>query len=440
MLKLFLWLKYLRKKKIALLSIAAVAVSVAMLVVVSSLFIGFIKKFEQSAVKLMGDIVVTPPRQFAYHQQFLKELQTFDEVQAATGSLLSNGLLHLGKGNVRAVRILGIDPEARSKVTGLREFLLSDPGDEQKLGFDLPDAPGKVGGYVSIGVVTEPNEKTDVYAFEEVKAQTLGQQMVLTTGTGEKLKRRTMVFNVADIVFTGVYEMDKSYVYVPIDTLADELYPELEGGPVADQVQIKLKDGADEALAQAKIWGLWKVFAEEKLGWNEYLISSTSIMTSRQLQSQYIAELKKQLGLLILIFALVSLGAVLLVFCILYMIVEMRLKDIAIIKSCGANNSSVGMIFLGFGSCIGLVGAALGTLLGGAVIRNINTIEEWIRIAFGLKLWRSSTYMFSVIPNELDLASAFYISLCAVLAASVGALVPAIVAARTRPVEILRFE
>ena len=51
MLKLFLWLRYLRKKKIVFLSIAAVALSVALLIVVASLFSGFIRALKQAGVE-----------------------------------------------------------------------------------------------------------------------------------------------------------------------------------------------------------------------------------------------------------------------------------------------------------------------------------------------------------------------------------------------------
>ena len=40
------------------------------------------------------------------------------------------------------------------------------------------------------------------------------------------------------------------------------------------------------------------------------------------MQSRYVAEFRKQMGVLLLIFGVVSLSAVLLVFCIFYMIVE----------------------------------------------------------------------------------------------------------------------
>jgi lipoprotein-releasing system permease protein len=122
------------------------------------------------------------------------------------------------------------------------------------------------------------------------------------------------------------------------------------------------------------------------------------------------------------------------------MIVITKQKDVAIIKSCGAASSSVAFIFFGFGVCVGIVGSALGVVLGYVVTRNINTLEEWVRVVFGMKLWRSSVYMFKTIPNEVNWPAVWWIVLVAIVACLVGALIPAIVAARTRPVEILRYE
>jgi len=115
-------------------------------------------------------------------------------------------------------------------------------------------------------------------------------------------------------------------------------------------------------------------------------------------------------------------------------------KDIAIIKSCGATSGTVACIFVGFGACVGIVGSAVGTVLGYIVIKNINIIEQWIRIIFGLKLWKSSVYVFEKIPNQLNLSASGWIVLFAILAATIGAFIPAIVAAKTQPVQILRYE
>jgi ABC-type lipoprotein release transport system permease subunit len=61
-------------------------------------------------------------------------------------------------------------------------------------------------------------------------------------------------------------------------------------------------------------------------------------------------------------------------------------------------------------------------------------------VVFGLKLWRSSVYMFSRIPDEVNWPWALCIVLTAIIAATIGSLIPAVFAAITKPVEILRYE
>jgi lipoprotein-releasing system permease protein len=438
MLKLFLWLRYLRKKKIVFLSIAAVALSVALLIVVASLFGGFIDVFEQSAVEAMGDVVLEPPVKFSKYKELIERLEQRRVVDAATATLSAEGLLHLGKGDVRGVEIWGV-----SNLDTRFSILERISGNEHPVSRN----EHSVCGFVGIGVVAEPDEETDEYDFDAVK-KVIGQEAVLTTGAVIKaqedsgavtVRRKTVRFTIADVVFTGVYYLDKRLVYLPIEEVQRVLYPNESEG-VAGQIQIKLRAEAETDAALAQIRRVWESFATEQLGWEPYLIRGTAIVTAKQMQSRYVAEFRKQMGVLLLIFSVVSLSAVLLIFCIFYMIVEMRQRDIAIIKSCGATNSSVALIFVGFGICVGLIGSGVGMMLGDIVTRNINTIEEWIRIIFGLKLWKSSVYMFSKIPSEVDWDWALLIVLSAVIAAAVGALIPAIIAVRTRPVNVLRYE
>jgi lipoprotein-releasing system permease protein len=455
MLKLFLWLRYLRKKRIVLLSIAAVALSTALLIVVSSLFTSFIRAFEEAAVATVGDVVLAPPLRFGKYPLLIERLEQTHAVQAATATLSAHGLLHLGRGNVRAVRIWGVEPAKRAKVTALKQALRKQSRLPGEPSFRVGGSSEKVGGFVGVGVIAEPDEKTDAYDFDAVEKM-MGRDAVLITGTqigskadgaaadenngpDEQFKRTNIPFTIADIFFTGVYYLDKNFVYLPIEELQKKLYLS-EGSPVADQIQIKLASGVPIDVALAQIRGVWESFAAEQLGWSSYVIRYTDIETAKQMQSRYVAELAKQMGLLLLIFGVVSFGVVLLVFCIFYMIVGLKQKDIAVIKSCGATSSSVTLIFVSFGTCVGIIGSAVGTGLGYVITRNVNAIEEWVRIIFGLKLWKSSVYMFSKIPNEINWDSALLIVLSAVIAVAVGALIPAIIAARTRPINILRYE
>jgi len=448
MLKLFLWLRYLRKRKIVFLSIAAVALSVSLLIVVASLFTGFIKTFERAAVEAIGDVVLSPPMTFAKYPLLIERLEQTETVEAATAMISGYGLLHLDRGNVRAVEVWGIEPGGRAKVTGFARFLRRQGKGAGEPSFNVPDSPEETGGFVGIGVLGEPDEQTDEYDYDAAEKM-LGRTVALTTGTvkgqnsedGSKpeFKRQVMRFAVADIIETGVYQFDSGCVYLPIEKLRGTLYPD-EDSPVASQILIKLADNTDTDVALAVIRGVWRTFVEEQLDANPYLMTSTAINTARQLQSRYIAAYEKQMGVLLLIFGVVSFGVVLLVFCIFYMIVRLKQKDIAIIKSCGATSSSVAFVFVGFGACVGAAGSGLGAVLGYVITRNVNTIENWIRIIFGLKLWKSSVYLFSKIPNEVNWPWALRIVLLAIIAAAIGSLIPAIVAARTKPVNILRYE
>ncbi len=165
MLKLFLWLKYVRRRRIILLSVVAVAMSVSLLIAVASLFTGFIAAFERSAVEAIGDIVMRTPEGFLIenYPAFLDRLEQSDLVEAATASLSADGLLHLGGGNVRPVSIWGIEPQRRARVVELKKHLICQAAAAGEPSFAVPGAPGATGGFVGIGILAKPDEQTDQY-------------------------------------------------------------------------------------------------------------------------------------------------------------------------------------------------------------------------------------------------------------------------------------
>jgi lipoprotein-releasing system permease protein len=59
---------------------------------------------------------------------------------------------------------------------------------------------------------------------------------------------------------------------------------------------------------------------------------------------------------------------------------------------------------------------------------------------FGFNIWRSGVYFFSEIPNTVDKNWAVIIVMSGIVMAILGALVPALRAARIQPVEALRYE
>jgi lipoprotein-releasing system permease protein len=449
MLTLLLWLRYLRRRKIVLLSITAVAVSVALLIVVASLFQGFIQAYEQSAVDLIGDVLLSPALDVAEYPDLILRLEAAPEIEAASPTLFTRGLLHLGGGVVRAVDIWGVEPNSLARVTRLKQSLLRQGASAASPTFRVPGQPaGTLGGYVGIGLITEPNSLTDAYDFEAARSR-IGARANLTCGAvstpsteagaaAQPPRRRSISFRIADVVHTGNHIFDSESICMPLESLHRELYP---GRPQlrVGRIQIKLAPEVHSLRGKQVIQEIWAEFARDA-GWSDYVVHQSDIVTARELQRQYMAVISQQMGMLMVIFGVIDVGVITLVFCIFYMIVRLKQKDVAIIKSCGGSFWLVAKVFLGFGTCVGILGVLGGTLLGWFFMRHINAVENWIQRAFGLKLWDSSVYLFEKIPSHMDWAAVGRIALVAVAATTFGALLPACMAAWTRPVKVLRYE
>ncbi|MBN2456837.1 MAG: ABC transporter permease [Sedimentisphaerales bacterium] len=462
MLKLFLCLRYLRKLKLVFLSVAALGLSVGLLVIVASLFSGYIEAIRLTGHEVYGDVYLKPWIEIPECGALIDALESLEEVKAATVVTESYGLLYLGRGNVKGVKVLGIDPDSYSKFYDLENRLLKYRHSSEGRNFGS-DFAGKK-GYISIGVLTRPDEKTDVYDFD-IARQWLGKEVVFTTGAvvkkptavrspednnnvevvpgtpyGERLRTRTLKFKVSGIVHHGIYFIDNSVVYLPIETVRQlHSVQQSKYGGGQGAVKIRLFEGTEPRDAIESVRRVWQKSANQ-WGLDKHLIANTLLLTADDIQHAFLAEVHKQKVILMLIFTIICSAVVLLIFCIIYMIVISKQKDIAIIKSCGVANSSVASIFVGFGGFVGIAGSALGVLLGAVVTRNINLIEYWIRVALGLKLWKSSAYVFDKIPARIDTAMTLWVVVFAIIAACIGALIPAILAVRTRPIDILRYE
>ncbi len=435
---LFLCLRYLCRKRIVLLSAAAVMLSCALLITVASLFTGFIQTFESSAQNYLGDILVRSAP-FEEYSRLVAAIEAIPQVQTASPVLTANGLLLCGPGQVRPSQVRGIDLQSAMGVSPIREALLKQKSlPQENIAFS---ADGSIGGFVGIGLLASPDSKTDMYDKAEITSA-IGRKAALTTGTAQdnshsggssqavRFSRKVLRFAIADVFESGVYEFDQNFVFVPIEALSACLYPDKPAQ--ADTIQIRLRSGADEQAALAAVEQAWRQFSGGK--------SMASIMTAGQMQEVMIAEYRKQLDVLMMVFGVVSGGVVLLVFCVFYLIVLTRQKDIAIAKSCGASRLSAAGLFLMFAAATGGIGTVSGVIGGWLITTHINKIDAWLASAFGLKIWKASTYLFTTIPDQVNWHWAAGICAAAMAAAVVGAVLPAIAAARVEPVKILRYE
>jgi ABC-type lipoprotein release transport system permease subunit len=454
MLKLFLCLRYLRGTKIALLGVMAVALSVSLLTVADSILKGFVAGLKQACVWTEGDIWMFTGGPVPRCAVLLERLEGIDGVEWVGRHLSGAGLVRLGSGDVREVMIQAVDARYECRRKDLRRLLLRQSNGETSLSFDVPEHPNDIGGWVGINVIAEPNEYTDEYDLEQA-CKLIGRQVVLITSdrgrieppdsdasdtqTGlDRPRRRVLKFRMSDIYYSGIYPQDTT-LYLPYDAFSRLSFGD-EGPDCLYWVRIGVREGADAASVRDAVWQVWQAFAAQQLGWDEETISKARISTHQQIYEPMFDELSRQMGVLMLMLALICSVSVLLVFCIFYMAVQTRQKDMAIIKSCGSGSMSTAAVFLGFSMCVGIAGCGLGVFLGAVTLRHINALQRWVKAAFGLDVWRSSVFVFEKIPNELCWDSVLWMVPAAVCACVIGALVPAIIAARVQPVKILRYE
>ena len=246
-------------------------------------------------------------------------------------------------------------------------------------------------------------------------------------------------FTIVDDCFTDVQSIDTNIVYVPFDTL-QRLNNMDEPNTRCSQIHLKVAPGvANEGQLQAVAKKVRDVVAEFRKR-NPDLARRLEVLTWRQRQEGIIAPIEAQRTLVVIMIGVSAIVCLVLIISIFYIIVFQKTREIGVMKAVGASGWGVASIFLGYGAAVGLIGAAIGTLLGQQFVKHINPIRDWVKEVFGLNPWSAKSYMFEKIPNTVDWGSVALIVVGAIAAGLLGALVPSIRAARMQPVEALRYE
>ena len=132
MYKPLLILKYLRRRRIAWVSLVAVMLCTAMVLVVLSVMSGWLGMFRSSFQGISGDVVVRGDglAGFPYYEQIGEELEGLPEVTAAVPRLETFGLINVENAIQEGVKVVGLPLERVGEVSDFPESLfLQNPAD-----------------------------------------------------------------------------------------------------------------------------------------------------------------------------------------------------------------------------------------------------------------------------------------------------------------------
>ena len=550
MYKLFLTLRYLRKRRIAYFAIAAVLLCTAMVLIVMSVMGGFLDQLKFKARGLLGDIIVDNRSYsgFPLYEEFIADVSQWPEIAKATPVIYSYGLLRFqDTTQTNMVRVVGLRLEEVYEVNAFKQSLYYEKyypgtthlGEQQQplLGFDrsklieLRDDQGQLIGQgpqpllppayqaareqsAAAGVTDDETAETELVkicrengltplagVYERVDdfgppgltgdprpGLIIGRDIVakrLPDGRYERfypyargcVATLTLLpvaesgsvdtpvkqpFRYVDDSRTGIYEIDSQHVYCDFALLqkllrldaAERVDPQTGAtvGLIAarcSQIQIKVREHVNgqpvdvKALAgrlRDHYHGLANDPRFQVDGKDKALIWTIDALTWEQSQSHIIAPVEKERQLVTILFGIISVVAVVLVLCILYMIVLQKTRDIGIVKAIGGSPLGVACIFLVYGAGIGVVGSALGAALGFYFVRYINNVQDFLAWAFQWQVWDRSVYSFDEIPNTVRPLDLVTVVLVAIFLSTLGALLAARRAGLMQPVEALRHE
>jgi len=124
----------------------------------------------------------------------------------------------------------------------------------------------------------------------------------------------------------------------------------------------------------------------------------------------------------------------------LVMTVTDKRADIAILRTLGASPGSIMAIFMVQGALAGLIGTALGLLLGLGVAFNVDTLMPLLERLLGFTLLPPEIYLITTLPSDPRSADIVPIVLIALLLAFLATIYPSWRASRVNPAEALRYE
>jgi len=264
----------------------------------------------------------------------------------------------------------------------------------------------------------------------------VGLATILSTGIGESvtliapsrnsiglLIPKSQTFTVTGIFNAGLNEYNNNLAFI-------HLYDAQELFSLDDQVSgIRLK--VDDLFEANKITNN----VVEKLGSDLYYG-----VDWMQQKRNFIRALNLEKQMIAIVLSLIIAVAAFNIVSMMVMVVTDKKSDIAILRTIGMTPKRIVKIFFYQGLSIGLIGIAVGTVLGLLLALNIESVISGIETILGFQFFPKDVFYINRFPSVIQLNNVLSVVIGAIVLAVIAAIYPARRAGKVNISEVLRHE
>lgn len=387
---------------VAGISLAAVMLGVAALVIVMSVMNGFRAELLDKIVGLNGHAIIQAyGGRLDNWQAVLKQVQATPGVVQAS-PLIEQPLLTTFNGRVEAILVRG---QTAPDIASLRSKL--------KAGNLAELTPGS--GNVAIGA-----------RLAETLGARVGDAITIINPAGRATPfgtvPRQISYRVAAIFEIGIYDYDNSFVVMAIPDAQTLML----SGDAIGMIEVRTTD-PDTAM--------------ETLAPLAKKLQGQAVVTDwKTINASLFEALAVERVAMFVVLSIIVLVAVFNILSSLIMLVRAKTRDIAILRTMGATRRSLLKIFVTTGFLIGALGTLAGVGLGALFLSFRQPIVHLVEMVTGQNLWDPKIRFLTDLPSRSDPAEIAGICIMALVFSFLATLYPAMKAASTDPVQVLRYE